>query len=94
MRQLSFRLPDPDPPQPGWGVVGIVLNVAALLLVAGTVGRTVVTRIVPASTNPGGGFTVLREFELPPFFESESAALPGAVGAVADVGDTASGPAI
>ncbi len=93
MRQLNFRLPDPEPPQPGWGVVGIVLNVAALLLLTATVGRTVVTRIGPAPTDPGGGFTVLREFELTPYIESESVALPGTAGAISDVADTASGPA-
>ncbi len=66
MRRLSFRLPDPEPPQPAWGIVGIVVNLAVILLLAGTVGRTVVTRTIrPHDLGPG--LSGIRVIELPAY---------------------------
>ncbi|UCD24244.1 MAG: hypothetical protein JSW51_14675 [Gemmatimonadota bacterium] len=65
MRQLNFRLPDPDPPQPAWGIVGLVINLVVFLLLAGTVGRTVVNRAVVQTYDLGPGLSGIREIELP-----------------------------
>ena len=67
MRELRFQLPDPEPPQPGWGIVGLVVNLAVILLMAGTVGRTVVTRTTIRPHDLGPGLSGVREFELPAY---------------------------
>ena len=66
MRELRFQLPDPEPPQPGWGIVGLVLNLAVILLLAGTVGRTV-TRAVIRPHDLGTGLSGVRELVLPAY---------------------------
>jgi hypothetical protein len=71
VRELNFRLPDPDPPQPGWGVLGIVVHAIVIALLVGTVGRSVVTRTV-AFFEPMSGTSTVRQFVLPALSESES----------------------
>jgi len=38
-----FQLPDAKPPQPGWGLAGFAVHVALAILLAGTVGTTVIS---------------------------------------------------
>ncbi len=66
MRKLSFRLPDPEPPQPGWGLVAIALHVVLILLLGGTVGRTV-TRTIIQQYDLGPGLSGIRQIELPAY---------------------------
>ena len=42
MTEHKFRLPDAKPPQPGWGLASIAVHAALAVLLAGTVGTTVI----------------------------------------------------
>jgi hypothetical protein len=57
-----FQLPDAKPPQPGWGVASIVVHVVLAILLAGTVGTTV---IVTRSDEPTYIQIGTREHALP-----------------------------
>ena len=59
MSEHNFRLPDGQPPQPGWGMVGIVVHVVVVLLLIGTVSRTVIV-----SRDDGPRFVHLAPSEL------------------------------
>lgn len=63
----SFRLPDPKPPQPGWGLASAVVH-AALIAVflataGGTVARSVAVRFIDIS-DAGPGNTRQQEMQL------------------------------
>lgn len=42
MTEHRFRLPDAEPPQPGWGVASVLIHVVLAALFVGTVGTTVI----------------------------------------------------
>lgn len=54
MPQPSFRLPDPKPPQPGWGVASAVLHLVVILILLATAGGTVAKRMVVHFIDVGG----------------------------------------
>ncbi len=65
MHRRSFRLPDAQQPQPGWGIASLLVHVLVIALLVGTVGRSVITTVtfVQLGTEDGSG----REIELPPY---------------------------
>jgi len=95
VRELSFRLPDPEPPQPGWGVVGVALHAVVIAVLVGTVGRSVVRKTV-TYLDLSGGAAGAREFLLPPLSESESerVVLGSTAGPTPETTDTTSAVAV
>jgi hypothetical protein len=93
VREPRFRLPDPSPPQPGWGVVGLVAHVIVLALLAGTVGRSVVTRtanLLDSGSNARG----VRQFVLPPLSQAEAVPSGVVASSASEPVDSAAGPAV
>ena len=62
MAKLRFQLPDANPPQPGWGLASIAVHAVLAILLAGTVGTTV---IVTRSNEPRFLRIGTREHALP-----------------------------
>ncbi|UCG86451.1 MAG: hypothetical protein JSW71_21555 [Gemmatimonadota bacterium] len=90
MRELNFRLPDPEPPQPGWGAVGVAAHAIVIALLVGTVGRSVVEKTA-TFLDLGGSMEGAREFVLPPLSESVVLTPGSASEPVLEAADTASG---
>lgn len=76
MRERSFKLPDAERPQPGWGIASVVVHVLVIALLVGTVGGTVIKTVtfVELGYEDGGR----RELQLPPYSVPTGVAEPSA----------------
>ena len=90
MYQPSFRLPDARPPQPGWGVVSLLLHAVVVVVLATTLGRRVANQVAERLSDSGAvsgrEYVLLLDVAPQPTVQSEPASGRPTVAADSAVG--------